>query len=135
MSVQKNEIKDTLIITLVVVGVLGYGEDKSEISRPVYIKSKLFIWYFCVSGRSICILFIQNRPEYYLNTFTADDGDGRYKNGSNKTTELHDDPLKKSPTSNMGMYSHHSLERSKSIVAETSNRGVGGVDFGVRHRV
>ena len=46
--------------------------------------------------------------------------------------QLHVDPLKKLPTSNMGIYSHH----SKSIVAGTSNRGVGGgVDFGVRHRV
>ena len=51
---------------------------------------------------------------------------GRGKNGSNKTIELRVDPLKKLPTSNMGIYSHHSLERSKSIVAETSHRGVGG---------
>ena len=34
-------------------------------------------------------------------------------NGSNKTTELHVDPLKKLSTSNMGIYSHHSLDRSE----------------------
>ena len=50
-------------------------------------------------------------------------GDGRGKNGGNKTAALHIDPLKKLPTSNMGIYSHHSLERC--ISNATGDRGVG----------
>ena len=68
----------------------------------------VFVFYLKLTG----ILF-----EYF---------DGRGKNRSNKTTELHADPLKKLSTSNMGIYSHHSLDRSKLIVAETSHRGIGG---------
>ena len=45
------------------------------------------------------------------------------KNGSKKTTVLHVDTLKKLLTSSMGIGSHHSLDRNKLIVAETSAGG------------
>ena len=61
-----------------------------------------------------------------MKTFTADEGgDGR------EAKIEQQDPLRKLPTSKMGIYSHHSLERSKLIVAETSNRGVGGGSISV----
>ena len=82
-------------------------------------KCYLFVIYAFVEGVFVFYLFKVDLNTIWIHSRQTR-GDGWCKKGSNKST------------SNMGIYSHHSLERSKSIVAETSKRGV---DFGVRHRV
>ena len=112
----------------------------SVTSRPVYKnilfefiriylnKSYLFVIYALVKGVFLCYLFKIDWNTIWIHSRQTR-GDGRGKNGSNKTTELHVDPLKKLSTSNMGIYIHHCLECSKSIVAETIHRGSGGGRF------
>ena len=105
--------------------VRGYAQGCIQIySIWIYLnKCYLFVIHAWVEGVFVCYLFKVDLNTIWIHSRQTR-GDGRGKNGSNKTTELHISTFK------MGIYRHHSIDpdRSKSI-------GRGGVDFGVRHRV